>query len=912
MATNKKPLFNYHVGITSLEQIVSKKNRVCVMNILGGESSKVTPISHEYSRGNVVAGVQYGRPGSLGTKLGAIPVYGGVKDVCKNHAFDTGVIYLPPAAVYHAVAELLDYNKKLKTIVIVTEKMSVKHSRMVRALCQHESVDVIGANSLGIANAWDQVRVGGALGGSHPGESLKKGSIAIHSNSGNFCTTISEYLKTAGFGLSTVVSSGKDIYIHFALPEFLYAAENDPRTKGVVLYVEPGGYYEKQALDWIQEGKFKFTKPIVVCVTGRWKKNLTRACGHAGAVGGSGDDALAKEDWFDNYFGVGVYDPDKPKVSKKGVRVPSIQYIPEAVKLVMAKNKKSSDFKPIGDLSLKPWFANDMGLKLPKKLAVPVVKAIKPYDEEIEISNKQIGASYLRESMRNKSSASKMDRNTQITELHGRSILDLTQYPFESNIFFALTKTTLRKEQTGLFNIILNYFATLNAVSLQDVVKIGKDNGCTPNAYISSGIALLGNNEKFKVHNEISKKIISLFTEAGMSSLDDSNYKINEAAKKLIVIFGTEKRKKENKVVSLMLKELKGLKSKTAFEKTIIKVIDELKKQKESIKNELEFLFSATLLSFGLDALFGKRISRDTAENLATHFAIQATIVGLSVVNPEKNAYWKELVSMKDVNILKNPFAETCFQVLFNKKPSSSQLEEFNSMLALTITNGPGTISSKGAKESVSARNNISLAYVGFMANTGLAHGGNGFEAVQFLLEKFEGLKIDNPGKKKHQVNLKMLADKIAKDYLDYKIKAKARGILNYDKIPCTNHPIFKDKKVNLDPREDFISKQFESNGIYNIFLDFYHKLVWSLFEVGASAKVFCVNIDAVIAVIALKLMWKDFAINKISKQEMSEIVFLIFLFARMVGVSAEIADHLDRGTDMDCRTPASQCYFVS
>jgi citrate synthase len=198
------------------------------------------------------------------------------------------------------------------------------------------------------------------------------------------------------------------------------------------------------------------------------------------------------------------------------------------------------------------------------------------------------------------------------------------------------------------------------------------------------------------------------------------------------------------------------------------------------------------------------------------------------------------------------------------------------------------------------------------MTNTGLAHGGNGFEAVQFLLEKFKGIKIDDPGKKNHQVNLKKAADKIAKDYLAYKIKAKARGILNYDKIPCTNHPIFKDKKVNLDPREDFISKQFESNGIYNIFLDFYHKLVWSLFEVGASAKVFCVNIDAVIAVIALKLMWKDFANKKISQQEMSEIVFLIFLFARMVGVSAEIADHLDRGTDMDCRTPASQCNFVS
>ncbi len=84
-------------------------------------------------------------------------------------------------------------------------------------------------------------------------------------------------------------------------------------------------------------------------------------------------------------FGMESYNPDKAKVSKKGIRVTSIQYIPEALKLVMRKNGVSSDFKPIGDLSLKPWFANDIGLKLPKKLSIPVVKAIEPYCDEIEV-----------------------------------------------------------------------------------------------------------------------------------------------------------------------------------------------------------------------------------------------------------------------------------------------------------------------------------------------------------------------------------------------------------------------------------------------------------------------------------------------------------------------------------------------
>ena len=36
--------FKYHVGISSLDQIATRDDRVCVLNILGGESSDVTPV----------------------------------------------------------------------------------------------------------------------------------------------------------------------------------------------------------------------------------------------------------------------------------------------------------------------------------------------------------------------------------------------------------------------------------------------------------------------------------------------------------------------------------------------------------------------------------------------------------------------------------------------------------------------------------------------------------------------------------------------------------------------------------------------------------------------------------------------------------------------------------------------------
>ncbi|HPV81201.1 MAG TPA: hypothetical protein PLK64_15510, partial [Dermatophilaceae bacterium] len=63
--------FKFYVGISSLAQIATKDDRVCVLNILGGESSDVTPVSHEYSGGNVVFGTSPGKGGShMPTNLG--------------------------------------------------------------------------------------------------------------------------------------------------------------------------------------------------------------------------------------------------------------------------------------------------------------------------------------------------------------------------------------------------------------------------------------------------------------------------------------------------------------------------------------------------------------------------------------------------------------------------------------------------------------------------------------------------------------------------------------------------------------------------------------------------------------------------------------------------------------------------
>ena len=236
----------------------------------------------------------------------------------------------------------------------------------------------------------------------------------------------------AGWGTTTLISSGKDVYIHYAAPEFAFALANDARTKAAVLYAEPGGYYELDA---------NFTKPVVACVVGRWKSKLTRAVGHAGAMAGGNDDAQAKEQWFMAKFGVDdIFTPENPVFSPRGAVVTNIAHIPQALTAVMQANAARPDFEPEGSLALKPWFGSSQGIVLPPELDLPVVTAASPYDKQIEHLNRQIGAVFPRQAMKDASGASQMDAKTQITSLHGTSMLDAAQFPVESNICLSLLR----------------------------------------------------------------------------------------------------------------------------------------------------------------------------------------------------------------------------------------------------------------------------------------------------------------------------------------------------------------------------------------------------------------------------------------------------------------------------------------
>jgi succinyl-CoA synthetase alpha subunit len=895
--------FRYYVGISSLTQVASRDDRVCVLNILGGESSEVTPVSHVYSGGNVVCGTAPGKGGAvLETSIGNIPVYNSVRDaLVAGHRFNCGVVYLPPSAARDGVAELIRVNPDLRKVFIITEKIAVHDAREIRAMGQHNGVDIFGANGLGVADSWNKVRIGGALGGDKPGDSLRPGSIAIFSNSGGFSTTIAQYLRMAGWGTTTVISSGKDIYIHYAAPEFAFALANDARSKAAVLYCEPGGYYELDA---------HFTKPVVACVVGRWKSKLTRAVGHAGAMAGGSDDALSKERWFMEKFGVdGLFTPDKPVFSAKGAVVTNIAHIPAALTAVMRANATLPDFPPEGNLALKCWFGSDADLELPVELRVPVVEALAPYNEQIALLNKQIGGVVPRQPMKDASGASQMDAKTQVSSLHGTSMLKAATLPLESNVALALVHDVGGENDRKLIATAVAAYMNLHGRPELAAAQASREAGNAPNAVLAAAVAVVGPKRQQQARSAL-KFMLERFHAAGLgmefgASLSETfdvaqvdatgasgltAHATDAHAEALIA--GVEARGGRS-VFLRWLKSLPGHPTEAAALAAI----------------------SATL-AWG--PLSRKRISRLTAECFPWWLQLFGTLIGASAdASKHEPSRFCGIEQQKMLGSLS--LGEIAFAALLGHTPGADDLFAFQTLVGLLLTNGPGAISAQGAKGAVSAdgpeqpeRIQLNKALIGFLTHSGYAHGGNGYEGIAFLVDQFKGSGLKDPSAKEHGIDLQAMAAKAVQQYAKYKAQKKTLGSLDIAKLPGVNHPVFKDKPVNHDPREVFIAKLFEERGETNVFHQFYRALVQQLYDAGVSRNVYCVNIDAVIAALLLKMLWKPLQAGEIGESELETAAFTIFLYPRMLGCAAEIDDHLNRGRNMDTRTPASACKFVA
>ena len=708
-------------------------------------------------------------------------------------------------------------------------------------------------------------------------------------------------MATEGWGTTTLISSGKDVYIHYAARDFAYALQRDLRSKAAVLYSEPGGYYERG---------LEFGKPVVACVVGRWKSKLTRAVGHAGAMAGSGDKAEDKERWFMQTFGVdGIFTPERPIYSANGAVVTNIAHIPSALTAVMKKNGIDVDFAPRGSLALKPWIANDQGLNLPPSLALPAVEALAPYNSQIKALGNQIGAIIPRQNMKDKSGASVMDAKTQVTSVHGHQILDLALLPLEANFALPLVHEIASEDDRIVLDIAVAAEINLVGDAALAAADAAREAGNSPNTVMAAAAAIIGPKRVGRAL-ACTRKLIDLFahsdlTDARDETFDFSAIKIDAKTRELFLARANES---DDPRPEAMLKAVRDRGGKSIFLKFLLSL---------GGRPSRDAILAAIATTIAWGPLMRKRISLLTAETLPWYLRLYGVMIGASI--PGKHHQHGSLCGIsRDERFSRWTMADFLFLALTGKRPTEAEARPLQILIGLLISNGPGSISAQGPKGAVAAdgpqtpgRVQINKAMLGFLSHSGYSHGGNGFEGMAFLLEQFKDADLKDPTDPKHNLNLKAMATKFAEAYKEEKIQSKESGSDGPRALPGVHHPIFRGKPVNYDPRERFIAAFMGKRGDYNIFHAFYRELVQALYDAGASHYVFCVNVDAVIAALLLATLWKDYRSGALTEKDLETAAFNVFLYGRMIGAAAEIDDHLNRGRNMDTRTPQEQCAFV-
>lgn len=263
--------------------LVDAGTRILIQGITGREASMVTKHMLDYGT-PVAAGVT---PGRGGQQVEGVPVYDTVKQACANHEINAALVYVPPAAVYDAVLEIVANGIKL--IVIITE--NIPQHDVVKCLkaAKDAGARVIGPNTVGIINPKHRIKMG-AIGGDNVERCFVLGSVGVISRSGGMTAETAHMVKMAGLGVSTAIGIGGDPMIGTTPVELLELFERDPDTRAVVMFGEPGTTYEEDAAEFIAAGGF--TKPLIAFIAGRFTENMPEGTvfGHAGAIieGGKG------------------------------------------------------------------------------------------------------------------------------------------------------------------------------------------------------------------------------------------------------------------------------------------------------------------------------------------------------------------------------------------------------------------------------------------------------------------------------------------------------------------------------------------------------------------------------------------------------------------------------------------------
>src|SRR4029453_10765583 len=424
--------------------------------------------------------------------------------------------------------------------------------------------------------------------------------------------------------------------------------------------------------------------------------------------------------------------------------------------------------------------------------------------------------------------------------VHGHSVLDLALLPLEANFALPLVHEIASENDRAMLDIAVAAEINLVGDAALAAADAAREAGNSPNTIMAAAAAIIGP-KRIERALLCASKLIDLFAHSGLKDSHDERFdcgsiKIDDAARKLFLAAPAEVADPRPEA---MLKAVRDRGGRSLFLKFL-----------ESFGARLsrDAILAAIATTIAWGPLMRKRISRLTAETLPWYLRLYGVMIGATI--PGEHHRPGSLWGIpRDERFGQWTMADLCFLAMTGKKPTPEEALPLQILVGLLISNGPGAISVQGAKGAVSAdgpqtpgRVQINKAMVGFLTHTGYSHGGNGFEGMAFLLERFQGVDLTDPTDPKHGLDLKAMATRFAETYKAAKRAAKELGT-EPRALPGVHHPVLKGKPVNHDPRELFIGKFMEERGQYNVFHAYYRELALALYEVGATPYVFCVNV---------------------------------------------------------------------
>ena len=250
---------------------------VLIQGITGREAASFAKDMLDYGTA-VVAGVT---PGKGGQSVHGIPVYDTVRAATRAAPVEASVISVPPPLVKGAAFEAMEHGVKL--VVIITERVPRRDVVEILEVARDEKVRVIGPNTLGLICP-HRVKLGMAGG---PVADVKRaylpGHVGIASRSGGMTTEIANLLTQHGIGQSTCVAIGGDPIVGSNFLDLIPMFEEDPETRAVVLFCEPGGTIEESLGALMRERGIK--TPVVAFIAGRFVDRMPGVrFGHAATI----------------------------------------------------------------------------------------------------------------------------------------------------------------------------------------------------------------------------------------------------------------------------------------------------------------------------------------------------------------------------------------------------------------------------------------------------------------------------------------------------------------------------------------------------------------------------------------------------------------------------------------------------